>query len=97
MKFRKKYYYFVTVLLSILIVGLYACQKDQAEKSLSDKFHDKVQADTDIAGLLASLNMYYFADPVKAPDFELLSLHGKKVSLVQYRGKVVLLSFWATW
>ncbi len=32
-----------------------------------------------------------------APDFELYSLSGQKVSLSMYKGKVVLLNFWATW
>jgi peroxiredoxin len=32
-----------------------------------------------------------------APDFTLPDLQGKQVSLSQYRGKVVLLNFWATW
>ncbi len=30
-------------------------------------------------------------------DFQLTDLDGKSVSLSQYRGKVVLLNFWATW
>lgn len=32
-----------------------------------------------------------------APDFELTSLDGKRVRLSDYRGKAVLLNFWATW
>ena len=32
-----------------------------------------------------------------APDFELKGLDGKQVRLSDYRGKVVLLNFWATW
>lgn len=34
---------------------------------------------------------------VEAPDFSLLTLDGQKVKLSDYRGKAVLLNFWATW
>lgn len=33
----------------------------------------------------------------KAPEFSLTSLAGDKIDLRDYRGKVVLLDFWATW
>lgn len=32
-----------------------------------------------------------------APDFRLNDLEGKTVSLSEFRGKPVLLNFWATW
>ena len=32
-----------------------------------------------------------------APDFTLTNQHGEQVSLSDYRGKVVVLNFWATW
>jgi peroxiredoxin len=32
-----------------------------------------------------------------APDFTLTDIDGKKLSLSDYHGKVVLLDFWATW
>ncbi|MCG6932392.1 MAG: TlpA family protein disulfide reductase [Gallionella sp.] len=35
--------------------------------------------------------------PVPAPGFTLEDMDGKKFSLKAYRGKVVLLNFWATW
>ena len=32
-----------------------------------------------------------------APDFSLVDTQGKKVSLSQFKGKVVIIDFWATW
>jgi len=32
-----------------------------------------------------------------APDFELLDVNGKKVRLSDFKGKVIILNFWATW
>jgi len=36
-------------------------------------------------------------DKPMAPDFTLSNMHGAPVSLTDYRGKVVILNFWATW
>jgi len=33
----------------------------------------------------------------RAPEFSVLTLDGKAVSLSSYRGKVVMVHFWATW
>jgi thiol-disulfide isomerase/thioredoxin len=35
--------------------------------------------------------------PINATDFTLESLEGRKVSLSSFKGKLVVLSFWATW
>jgi thiol-disulfide isomerase/thioredoxin len=35
--------------------------------------------------------------PVPAPDFTLENLDGETVALGGYRGKVIMLNFWATW
>ncbi|GAB4197369.1 MAG: hypothetical protein OHK0057_32910 [Thermoflexibacter sp.] len=32
-----------------------------------------------------------------APDFKMIDLEGKEVSLADFKGKIVLLNFWATW
>ncbi|UCF80234.1 MAG: TlpA family protein disulfide reductase [Acidobacteriota bacterium] len=39
----------------------------------------------------------YLKEPLPAPEFEIKDVEGKPLSLKQYRGKVVLLTFWATW
>lgn len=36
-------------------------------------------------------------EPELAPEFTLHSLDGVAVSLIEYRGSVVILDFWATW
>jgi peroxiredoxin len=36
-------------------------------------------------------------DTVQTPEFSLNTPDGKKISLKDFRGKVVLLNFWATW
>ena len=36
-------------------------------------------------------------DRKKAPDFKLKDMDGRSVELADYKGKVVLLNFWATW
>jgi cytochrome c biogenesis protein CcmG/thiol:disulfide interchange protein DsbE len=33
----------------------------------------------------------------KAPDFTLIGTDGKKINLSDYKGKVIILDFWATW
>ena len=35
--------------------------------------------------------------PVPAPDFTAIDITGKRVKLSDYKGKVVLLNFWASW
>jgi peroxiredoxin len=37
------------------------------------------------------------AEPPTAPDFTLMTLEGRPARLREFRGKLVLLNFWATW
>lgn len=44
-----------------------------------------------------SLGVQEYATPVESTDFTLKDLDNKKISLRNYRGKIVMLNFWATW
>ena len=47
--------------------------------------------------LLAFLPAVVLGQSAKAPALSLKDLHGRTVRLSNYRGKVVLINFWATW
>ena len=46
---------------------------------------------------LEAFGLYVFRSGIQAPDFTTTDLQGNQVHLAAYRGKVVLLVFWATW
>ena len=46
---------------------------------------------------LASFQVQPYEPPKPAPTFSLPSIDGRTVRLEDFRGKVVLLFFWATW
>lgn len=43
------------------------------------------------------LGIQEYSKPVEAKNFTLKDVYNKKVNLKSYRGKVVMLNFWATW
>lgn len=86
----------------LLLAGLSACKEKQPETSLEGvapevSERDEPPGNTKIAEMLSSLQMHHFKEKIKAPEFELKSIDGNTVTLSQYQGDVVLLSFWATW
>jgi len=98
MKSNRIFIYIVVLLFFSPLI--YSCEKDrkeQAESTSKKVLPGETGPDSRISELLASLNMHHFTETIEAPDFELNSLQGDRVSLSQYRGKVVMLSFWATW
>jgi peroxiredoxin len=44
-----------------------------------------------------SVKLTRLEPPVPAPDFTLVDMDGKPHRLSDYRGKVILINFWATW
>jgi len=70
-------------------------RKQAAEKRLASAAKAELVADGSGAG-----DLPHFVSPLMshpAPNFTLEDLSGKKVSLTDYRGKAVLINFWATW
>ena len=54
-------------------------------------------AEENLSYLMASMKFHQIDAPTLSPDFSLMSLDGKRINLREFDGKVVLLSFWATW
>ena len=84
----------VIVLLFVMLTTVAGCQKNKEDIKGTPV---DTKGSLTLSEELAALNMYHFKKTVEAPDFELTSTDGDSVSLRQYRGKVVMLSFWATW
>jgi thiol-disulfide isomerase/thioredoxin len=70
-------------------------RKQAAEKRAASMEKAELVADSGGAG-----DVPHFVTPLMnhaAPDFTLEDLGGKKISLASYKGKAVLINFWATW
>lgn len=89
----------ITVVLLILATfawagwANYMYRKQTAERALAS-----ISKGTLVANPAGGMSQY--ASPLKgkpAPAFALEDLSGKKVSLASYKGKAVLVNFWATW
>jgi cytochrome oxidase Cu insertion factor (SCO1/SenC/PrrC family) len=71
-----------TILISVLIVSLFLSTWE-----LTGAEQDP----------MAAFGAVKFNEGTLAPDFSMENLAGDQVNLADFRGKVVLLNFWATW
>lgn len=79
---NKKFKLGLIGVLVLAIVGL-GIYYYQLENNKEDKLSEQLKVGTGISQV--------------APDFTLTNLAGEQVSLSDYRGKYVVLNFWATW
>lgn len=84
-------YAIIALVVVIVAVNIWntAAKKERAEEANSKE----AAAFENIPGTkITSLDV-----GTKAPDFKLSAMTGEKVKLSDYRGKKVILNFWATW
>ena len=80
----------LAVLLLFALSALWTVQYMRERRALSDMSE---AADTS-AGTHA---VQLFREPLDIPSFNLIDLEGRPLSSADWRGKVVLMNFWATW
>ncbi len=72
----------ILIIALVSAVNILGCEKQQAENTLaSEREHSFATA----------------SDSKRAADFALKTLDGKTVKLSDYKGKIVIIDFWATW
>ena len=87
-----------TLIFSILLVAVVTlttscskAKKQEVKKEVKQEIKKDANSETQAAEAVDPLIVK------KAADFELVNLEGKKVTLADYKGKTVMLNFWATW
>ncbi|QWC22366.1 redoxin domain-containing protein [Bacillus haikouensis] len=81
----------VALLVGIFLVNLF---QDQQEKKDKEEAAQLAKESMDLSNAAAEEGL---SKGASAPDFELTTLNGEKVKLSDYKGKKVILNFWATW
>ncbi|MDR7855588.1 TlpA disulfide reductase family protein [Tissierella sp.] len=94
------------IILIILVISMFitGCtsgvkdNKDEASVPKDNLSEEKIDDTTNsVAEEVESEEEIEIASGKQSPDFTLKNLEGEDVSLSDFRGKIVLINFWATW
>jgi len=83
---------YATTAVILLVIGTLFVQREV----LSDD-DDGAAASSSNSGAIGVIDSHRPDEGELAPDFALLSVDGERVALSDFRGKIVVLNFWATW
>jgi peroxiredoxin len=91
----------IVVILGLVAVGAvmlweHLSQPSGSPETTSAKEPSAVST-AELDTLFTALGIRRPAEPSTAPDFTLMTLEGRPARLREFRGKLVLLNFWATW
>jgi len=101
-KVNKKILLAIIVLVLVLAIGTYyfifrADSKSEENENLQDNGNENnIQTEDEQASDEGDEIVPEIAKGKPAPDFTLMDLNGQEVSLSDFRGKYVLINFWAT-
>ncbi len=87
----------VVALLGLSVPFTWGSHDDTAGEAITAPFVEPVAAHESTLAAEAQADAACLPDAKPASDFTLPSLDGKQIKLSSFRGKVVLLNFWATW
>ncbi len=91
-----KRYFLIAFVVAFYTFSLLGCNKNAPVKKVNSK-NMNTAAVNNMQKNSPAVTDNSNPDIRKAPNFTLVDTKGKKISLSKYRGKVVILDFWATW
>ena len=82
----------IALAVSIVFVNLWKPTSTEGNKDLSNEEDSSMESET-----IPGSDLTEVQEGKPAPDFELATLDGDTFKLSDYKGKKVILNFWATW